>query len=92
LQLTDLFPGSTAKVLTVLLDAPSRTWTPKMVADAADIDERTVRRVITRLERLAVASVERQFSVGAIIALNGDNTLVRALQAFHAQLQAVDMP
>jgi hypothetical protein len=90
MQLTELFPGSTAKVLTVLLDAPSRPWMPKMVAGAADIDERTVRRIVARLERFGMVSVERRFSVGAIITLNNDSALVQALQTFHTQLEGVE--
>jgi len=91
-NLTDLFPGSTAKVLTVLLDAPRLPWTRKMLASSAQLDERTVRRILTRLWRLGIVIVNQRFSAGAVITLNSASMAAAALAAFHEALKTAGGP
>jgi DNA-binding transcriptional ArsR family regulator len=89
LRLVDLFPGSTARVLDALLSKPGGVWMRSHVASTANLDERTVRRVLTRLAVLGIVRFDRQFRV-AVVSLNDESPVVRALLDLYEALEKAE--
>jgi len=88
LNLHDLFGGARAQILDAMLRKPTLPWSQRALAKAADVDERTVRRVAARLAALGIVTIEMRFSAGKVITLNRDTQPVRALEALYAAVTA----
>ena len=89
MRLNELFPGSTARILAVLLAAPTLPWSRSLLAAKAGVDVRTVRRALARLRALDVVQFDTQFGV---LSLNVENPLVAALLGFHEAVAAYQAP
>jgi len=88
LRLADLFQESSPRILDALLATPGRTSTVAWLAAACDLDRRTVKRCLTRLQRLRVVSIDARFSAGAVVTL-ADSEAAQALAAFHERISAL---
>jgi len=91
MRLADVFCESSPKILDALLAARGHTSTVAWLAAACDLDRRTVKRCLTRLQRLRIVTVDRRFSAGAVVSL-ADSESARALVTFRDALAAQPTP